>query len=127
MGSALTTLQELREVERAACVDPFGAYFINGNAYWTPDKVIEWWEGSKERVDYIVKVYQLELEGPDVYPRARGADESRLYRLPRLHDIFFQDTCGGCYSVCFCSGFSGGAICILESRIAPFVSMRPVL
>jgi hypothetical protein len=54
-------LKELKEVIGAASVDPFGAYFIDGNKYWNYSKIEEWWKRSKDRIDFIIKQYKTEL------------------------------------------------------------------
>lgn len=52
---------ELTETLTAAAIDPFGAYYFDGNQNWTINLIIEWWRKSNERVNYILDRYQDEL------------------------------------------------------------------
>lgn len=63
------TWQELTETLTAAAVDPFNAYFFDGNENWTTELIIIWWSESKKRIDYILKLYHEELILPAVLDR----------------------------------------------------------
>lgn len=57
--------QELKEVLSAADMDPFDAYYYDGNVNWNTDRVLEWWNESEKRLDYVLKMYEAELNLPE--------------------------------------------------------------
>jgi len=61
--------RELRETLMAATIDPFGAYYFDGNRHWTTELIIEWWRKSDERVNYILDRYEDELNLPAILDR----------------------------------------------------------
>lgn len=61
--------RELRETLMAVAIDPFGAYYFDGNRNWTTELIIEWWRKSDERVNYILDRYQDELNLPAILDR----------------------------------------------------------
>jgi hypothetical protein len=61
--------RELVETLTAAAVDPFGAYYFDGNQNWTTSLIIEWWQKSNERVNYILDRYHDELNLPAILYR----------------------------------------------------------
>ena len=63
------TKQELKETLTAAAVDPFGAYYFDGNQYWNTELIVDWWSKSNERIAYILERYCDELNLPDVLDR----------------------------------------------------------
>ncbi|WP_146217682.1 hypothetical protein [Chitinophaga sp. S165] len=60
------TKEELKATAIAGMVDAFGSYYIDGSQYWNEDNVLEWWNKSKERVDYIIDRYNEELNLPEI-------------------------------------------------------------
>ncbi|MDF2189345.1 hypothetical protein [Paraflavitalea sp. CAU 1676] len=63
------TRQELEETLTAALIDPFGAYYFDGNLNWTTELIKEWWLKSNERISYILDRYEEEICLPDVLDR----------------------------------------------------------
>jgi hypothetical protein len=63
------TKQELKETLTAAAIDPYGAYYFDGNENWTEEQIIEWWEESDKRIEYILALYRDELSLPDILDR----------------------------------------------------------
>jgi hypothetical protein len=61
--------QELKETLTAAAVDPYGAYYFDGNQNWNAENVLEWWNKSEERISYILDNYKAELNLPDILDR----------------------------------------------------------
>lgn len=61
--------QELKEILTAASVDPYDAYYFDGNKNWTSKLIIDWWSKSQERITYILDCYQYELNLPDILDR----------------------------------------------------------
>lgn len=59
------TKEELRATVLAGLSDPFGSYYIDGSLHWNKDNILEWWEKSRERVEYIIDRYNNELNLPD--------------------------------------------------------------
>lgn len=59
------TKKELIETLSAALVDPFGAYYFDGNENWNNENIVGWWNKSEERVNYIIDKYNDELNLPD--------------------------------------------------------------
>ena len=53
---------ELSEIKSAADIDPFGGYYIDGNEYWTNEKIVEWWEKGESIIDNMVDRYDKELK-----------------------------------------------------------------
>jgi len=47
------TLAEASRVIRAASIDPFTGYACDGNKFWTPDGVREWWARRGEILRHI--------------------------------------------------------------------------
>jgi hypothetical protein len=45
-------------------VDPFGAYYFDGNQHWNKENILDWWGKSEERVNYIIERYADELNLP---------------------------------------------------------------
>lgn len=58
------TKERLKEVATASYVDPFGAYYIDGNQYWTNERIIDWWSKFDKVIDYMVGLYSKELKLP---------------------------------------------------------------
>jgi hypothetical protein len=54
----------------AASIDPFDAYFFDGNQNWTKELIIIWWSKSHERLAYILDNYCYELNLPDILDRS---------------------------------------------------------
>ncbi|MBF4484014.1 hypothetical protein [Flavobacterium sp. CSZ] len=61
--------QELKEILTAASIDPYDAYYFDGNKNWTSKLIIDWWSKSQERITYILDCYQCELNLPDILDR----------------------------------------------------------
>ena len=61
--------RELQETLTAAAVDPLGGYYFDGNQNWTTDLIIEWWQKSNERINYILNCYEDELNLPAILDR----------------------------------------------------------
>ena len=61
--------QELKEILTAASIDPYDAYYFDGNKNWTSKLIIDWWSKSHERITYILDCYQYELNLPDILDR----------------------------------------------------------
>ncbi|ACU61837.1 hypothetical protein [Chitinophaga pinensis] len=59
------TKEELIATVIAGVIDPFGAYFIDGSQHWNKDNIFEWWDKSKERVQYVINRYDDELNLPE--------------------------------------------------------------
>jgi len=55
---------ELLEIKSAAHSEPFGAYYIDGNEYWTNEKIVKWWNKIESIIDYMVDRYDEELKLP---------------------------------------------------------------
>jgi hypothetical protein len=56
--------KELMEVMSASYVDPLGGYYVDGNQYWTNERIIKWWSQIDIIIDYMVERYSEELELP---------------------------------------------------------------
>jgi hypothetical protein len=63
------TKQELKETLSAAAIDPFGAYYFDGNLNWTKELITEWWLKSSSRINFVVALYNDELKLPDILDR----------------------------------------------------------
>lgn len=63
------TRQELEDTLTAACIDPFGAYYFDGNIHWSKELIIKWWLKSSERIAYVLDRYDDELHLPEVLDR----------------------------------------------------------
>jgi hypothetical protein len=63
------TIQELEETLNAAAVDPFDSYYFDGNKNWTPQLIKTWWANSPKRIQYILTLYEVELDLPDILNR----------------------------------------------------------
>jgi hypothetical protein len=61
--------QELKETLTAAAIDPFDAYYFDGNTNWTTELIHQWWAKSKERITYILDNYEHEIKLPDILDR----------------------------------------------------------
>lgn len=59
------TYTELKETLNAAAVDPFDAYYFDGNEWWNEENIIAWWNKSEERINYIIDRYEEELHLPE--------------------------------------------------------------
>lgn len=55
------TLQELKETLIAAAVDPFEEYYFDGNRFWNKANIIDWWQDSEQRINYITDIYNSEI------------------------------------------------------------------
>jgi hypothetical protein len=44
-------------VVNAAAVEVFDGYYFDGNKHWTMPKIIQWWESSEHRLNYIISLY----------------------------------------------------------------------
>jgi hypothetical protein len=76
--------KELLEVKSSAEVDPLSGYYIDGNKYWTKEKIIEWWEKIESVIDYMVNRYEKELQLPSnphnrLYDFGKGLEEAHFY------------------------------------------------
>jgi hypothetical protein len=58
------THSELKATLGAAALDPFGAYYFDGNEWWNENNVTAWWNKSEERLHYIIDRYRDELYLP---------------------------------------------------------------
>lgn len=56
--------KEVKESLIAAAIDPFGAYHSDGNENWNPFNILQWWNKSEERVNYILDRYKIGLNLP---------------------------------------------------------------
>jgi hypothetical protein len=59
------TIQELKETLTAAAIDPFDSYYFDGNKNWTPELIKNWWANSPKRIQYVLTLYEAELDLPD--------------------------------------------------------------
>ncbi len=76
--------KELIEIKSSADVDPLGGYYIDGNKYWTNEKIIEWWEKIESIIDYMVNRYEEELQLPSnphnrLYDFGKGLKEAHFF------------------------------------------------
>jgi hypothetical protein len=55
-------MTELDATMAAAFCDPLDGYYFDGNLNWNADNIINWWDKSKERINYIIERYKNELE-----------------------------------------------------------------
>lgn len=77
--------KELSEIKSSAEVDPLGGYYIDGNKYWTNEKIIEWWEKIESIIDYMIHRYEEELQLPSnphgtLYDFGKGLEETHFFR-----------------------------------------------
>jgi len=76
--------KELLEIKSSAEVDPLGGYYIDGNKYWTNEKIIEWWGKFEFVIDYMVDRYEEELRLPanphnSLWDFGNGVKEMHLF------------------------------------------------
>ncbi len=80
--------KELIEIKSSADVDPLGGYYIDGNKYWTNEKVIEWWGKIESVIDYMIVRYDEELKLPanphnSLWDFGDGVKQIQLYGPPK--------------------------------------------
>jgi len=57
-----TTLYELQQVIKAASVDPFQGYSMDGDSHWTIEAVTAWWSRVGELKDNLARRIKQEME-----------------------------------------------------------------
>lgn len=75
---------ELNQVMAAAYTDPLDGFFIDGNTYWTNDKIIKWWSKTDTIITYMIDRYSEELQLPanphnSLWDLGNGPQEMHLY------------------------------------------------
>jgi hypothetical protein len=83
------TVKELRAVLDGAWLDPFGGYAADGDDHWTPELVMEWWDGRDRLLDWLASDEAAEVRASDdVISRALA--EFHDYLNGALHDDLQQ-------------------------------------
>jgi len=69
--------KELSEVVRAALNDPFDGYACNGNDYWTPELIRDWWSRKADLVNWIGQ----QLKNPEFQTREDFVEQNQFRAL----------------------------------------------
>lgn len=84
-----TTREEVVALLDAAYQDPFIAYNWDGNDRWTPDLVMQWWDG-RERVELWIASAEFDWLGSDMKQRRLASDGLTGFR-EYLHGSLGED------------------------------------
>ncbi len=115
-----TTPEQVEKILRAAWADPYGGYSWDGDKYWTPESVRDWWT-DRGRVREFIEQQWIE-EGmagtPIAGPASRFPTEDARYGLVR----YAEDLAGPLES-----RLRGYLFWLLEGREPRLVESLPTL